>query len=49
MTAGKTYHIRGPEGAKITMDERSLEEIRKTLEAQFKLTIYNQPGFKFFL
>ena len=48
MTAGKTYHIRWPEGAKITMDERSLEQIRKTLEAQFKLTIYNQPGFKFF-
>ena len=44
----KSFHINWPKGAKITMDEKSLEEIRKTLEVQFKLTIYNQPGFKFF-
>jgi len=44
----KQFYINWPKGAKLTMDERSLEEIRKSLEAQFKQMIYKQPGFQFF-
>ena len=42
------YTLKWPEGAELKMDERSINEIRKSLEIQFKYIIYNQPGFKFF-
>jgi hypothetical protein len=42
------YTIKWPEGAELKLDERSINEIRKSLEIQFKYIIYNQPGFKFF-
>ena len=42
------YHIEWPEGAEIKMHPQHLEEIKKSLETQFKTMIYKQPGFKFF-
>lgn len=51
MTEKKTkpeYQITWPEGAELKMDPKHLMEIRNSLETQFKLMIYKQPGFKFF-
>ena len=51
MTDKKTkpeYQITWPEGAELKMDPKHLMEIRNSLETQFKLMIYKQPGFKFF-
>ncbi len=42
------YQITWPEGAELKMDHKQLMEIRNSLETQFKLMIYKQPGFKFF-
>ena len=42
------YQITWPEGAELKMDPKHLMEIRNSLETQFKLMIYKQPGFKFF-
>ena len=42
------YHLRWPKGAKLTMDERSLEQIRCSLEHQFREAISKQPGFEFY-
>jgi len=44
----KPFKLTWPEGAKLSMDERSFLEMRKGLEIQFKHMIYSQPGFKFF-
>ena len=42
------YHITWPAGTKISMDERSLEQIRGSLEQQFREAISKQPGFEFY-
>ena len=39
----KPFKLSWPEGAKLSMDERSFLEMRKGLEIQFKHIIYNQP------
>ena len=44
----KPFHINWPEGATLTMDEKSLQEMRMGLEVQFKHIIYSQPGFEFY-
>ena len=44
----KPFKLTWPEGAKLSMDERSFLEMRKGLEIQFKHMIYKQPGFRFF-
>ena len=51
MTDKKTkpeYQITWPEGAELKMDPKHLMEIRNSLETQFKMMIYKQPGFKYF-
>jgi len=42
------YYLRWPKGVKLTMDERSLEQIRCSLEHQFREAISKQPGFDFY-
>ena len=42
------YTLKWPEGASFQMDEKSIIEIRNSLEMQFKQIICSQPGFKFF-
>ena len=42
------YQITWPEGAELKMDPKHLMEIRNSLETQFKLMIYKQPGLSFF-
>ena len=42
------YTLRWPEGAKFIMDEKSINEIKASLESQFKHLITKQPGFKFY-
>ena len=42
------FHINWPKGATLTMDEKSLQEMRQGLEVQFKHIIYTQPGFEFY-
>ena len=44
----KPFNINWPKGATLTMDEKSLQEMRYGLEVQFKHIIYSQPGFEFF-
>ena len=44
----KPFHINWPKGATLTMDEKSLQEMRLGLEVQFKHMIYSQPGFEFY-
>ena len=44
----KPFHINWPKGATLTMDEKSLQEMRQGLEVQFKHIIYTQPGFEFY-
>ena len=42
------YHITWPKGTQLSMDERSLEQIRDSLEHQFREAISKQPGFEFY-
>jgi len=42
------YTLKWPEGASFQMDEKSITEIRNSLEMQFKQIIYSQPGFGFY-
>ena len=42
------FNVKWPEGAKLTMDEQSLVEMRKGLEIQYLRMLCAQPGFKFF-
>ena len=42
------YHITWPKGTQITMDERSLQQIKDSLEHQFRQAISKMPGFQFF-
>ena len=42
------YTLKWPEGASFQMDEKSINEIRNSLEMQFKQIIYSQPGFRYF-
>ena len=42
------YHLTWPEGTQITMDERSLQQIKDSLEHQFREAISKSPGFDFF-
>ena len=44
----KPFNINWPKGATLTMDDKSLQEMRYGLEVQFKHIIYSQPGFEFF-
>ena len=48
MSAPHKYTLKWPEGASFQMDEKSINEIRNSLEMQFKHLIYSQPGFRFF-
>ena len=48
MSAPHKYTLKWPEGASFQMDEKSINEIRNSLEMQFKQIIYSQPGFRFF-
>ena len=48
MSAPHKYTLKWPEGASFQMDEKSIIEIRNSLEMQFKHIIYSQPGFRFF-
>ena len=41
------YTLKWPKGASFQMDEKSITEIRNSLEMQFKLIIYSQPCFRF--
>ena len=42
------YKFEWPKGAELKMDKKDLDEIKKTLELQFKHIIYSQPGFKYY-
>ena len=42
------YKFDWPKGAELKMKKEDLDEIKKTLELQFKHIIYSQPGFKYF-
>ena len=42
------YTLKWPKGASFQMDEKSITEIRNSLEMQFKHIVYSQPGFRFF-
>ena len=44
----KPFNINWPKGATLTMDDKSLQEMRYGLEVQFKHIIYSQPGFELF-
>ena len=37
------YKFEWPKGAELKMDKKDLDEIKKTLEFQFKHIIYSQP------
>ena len=42
------YKFEWPKGAELKMKKEDLDEIKKTLELQFKHIIYSQPGFKYY-
>ena len=42
------YKFEWPKGAELKMKKEDLDEIKKTLELQFKRVIYSQPGFKYY-
>ena len=48
IVTNQKYTLKWPEGAELKMDENSINEIRKSLEIQFKHIIYSQPGFRYF-